>query len=115
MFVIRESQVSALGDDGRRRFVERMAGMVARDFPHVCQGEDATALPAWVRTRCADARAAGLETSSDLRAWIQLAATHGEDFVEKPWAAPVLSDSALRPDEKLRALEERAVFVEIAS
>ena len=115
MLVIREAQISALGDDGRRRFIEQMVRMVARDFPHVCEGQDAAQLPAWVEARYAEARAAGFENSSDLRAWIQLAATHGEDFVEMSWAAPVLSDSALTPNEKMSVLEERAVFAEIFS
>ena len=115
MLVIRGAQIFALGEDSRRRFIERMVRMVERDFPHVCRGQDPAQRLAWVEARYADARAAAFEKSSHVRAWIQLAAAHGEDFAQSPWAAPVLSDSALTADEKMSLLDERALFAETVS
>lgn len=110
MLIIRGVQISALGNDSWRRFIERMVRMVEQDFPHVCEGQDAARHLAWVEARYTEARVAEFEKYSHLRAWIQHAATHGEDFVQMPWAAPVLSDSALTADEKMSLLEERAVI-----
>ncbi len=92
-------------------FEDRVVGDVQSLFPEEYEflGEDI--VRERVRQGCTDTEALGIQIEADIARFIYLMFLLAPDFAENaryPWVPPILSDTFLKPSEKLDALYAEA-------
>jgi hypothetical protein len=105
--IIRTEQMSEMSAQARRRANVELASYARRRFPtRFADNRDDTLLQfsGEVRIRAA---AFGIEREDHVATWLDLTVMYGADFSQAAWAAPIVNDKGLGPDEKIAALTSR--------
>ncbi|MCG2594425.1 hypothetical protein LZ009_16735 [Ramlibacter sp. XY19] len=100
-------QMQVLSEHAREAGNRRVAAYVDARFPQVFAGRDDAQRCAAVERMRESAAAFGLERDDHLGSYIVLHLMYGPGFEKQEWAAPVLANSLLSPQEKIRTLERR--------
>jgi hypothetical protein len=109
MLVIRMEQLRAFEKARVERFVAAMIPRLRDEAPEVTGQASDEEIAALVRHGVARAAAYGLESAPQIAGYITCMTWLGPDFdtsPEHPWAAAILGDASLGPEDKLSRIED---------
>jgi hypothetical protein len=100
-------QMQVLDEHRRADGNRRIAAYVDERFPQAFAGRDEPQKAAVIERMREAAAVFGFERDDHLGTYIVLHLMYGVGFESQPWAAPVLGNALLGPQEKIRTLERR--------
>lgn len=104
---ISATQMQVLDERRRGEGNRRIAAYVDERFPQAFAGREQAQKVAVIERMREAAAAFGFERDDHLGAYIVLYLMYGPGFESQPWAASVLGNTLLSPQEKIRTLERR--------
>jgi hypothetical protein len=104
---ISATQMQVLDEHRRDAGNRRIAAYVAERFPQAFAGRDEPQKIAVIERMREAAAPFGFERDDHLGSYIVLYLMYGPGFESQPWAATVLGNALLSPQEKIRTLERR--------
>lgn len=107
MLAIRSEQIQAFVPVLRQRANEQLAAYARRRFPDLFAESDDEKLMTLAEEVRAAAEAYGFEQDDHVATFLDLWVMYGSGFPQSPWAAPILLNAYLWPDEKIGRLRQR--------
>ena len=108
MLTIRNEQMTALAEQQRYQFEDRLVAHVRRHFREECAALGNEAVCAQVHDGIARARKHGLGSELDVARFVDVMFGLRPDFDSEPWAAAILGDKGRLPTERMDCVCEQA-------
>ncbi len=111
MVVIRKQQMDDMSPDEVRKFEDRMLEHLRECFPEECEDMSEDELREMIRHGVDKAESYGIDAEDDVCGYIDVMAVFGPDFDTDPecaWAAAILNDESIDPEDRSDALCDEA-------